>query len=216
MKFECTWVGNFQNAVIGMRNPLNSWERSDSIQTPDGYNIGQADLDLMQRLLSTGNASDSKFMRQIAVSVQITCPAYFAAELDTYKVGTTRNSCSLQHKGASRDFMLEDFTFDEINEDVLTEGYDVVKEFIVGAINGYRELYKLTKDYKYFRIMRQLMPMGYNYTFMWSANYEVLRNIYFQRRHHQLKEWSEDFVGWIKSLPYAKELIMFEPQTKKE
>lgn len=213
MKFENTWVGGFENAIIGMRNPMNSWGRSDSMPTPDGYNIGQADLDLMQRLLSTGNASDSKFMRMIPVSVQITCPAYFAQELDTYKVGTVRNSCSLQHKGSSRDFTLQDFTFDDVSvNDWFDSNYDTLLQTLLEAVNAFRKMYKDTKDYRYFRIMRQLMPMGYNYTFMWAANYEVLRNIYFQRRNHLLKEWNTDFMNWIKTLPYAEELIMYEVQ----
>lgn len=204
MKFERTWVGNFENALYGMRNPLNSWAKSDSsfTENPDDFVIGAADLDLAQRLLSTGSASDSKFMRQIFVSVQLTCPAYFAAELDTYKVGTVRNSCSLQHKGASRDFTEDDFSFDPLmNEDI--------PPIVLGMINAYRQAYEQTKDYKFFRVMRQLIPQSYNYTFMWSANYEVLRNIYFQRRNHSLKEWHM-FCNWIATLPYAKELIMYE------
>ena len=102
----------------------------------------------------------------------------------------------------SRDYTLDDFTFDE------KDNFDLNQ--IIDIINKYRRLYKETNDYKYFRMMRQLMPMGYEYNIAWTANYEVLRNIYFQRKNHRLKEWSEDFMGWIDDLPYGEQLIKFK------
>lgn len=205
MEFRNTEVFNIEGALRSMRNPKNSWHKSDSKYEYDQhydngdwlYVIGKNDLDLAQRLVKAGT-EHSKFMRSIFVSVDIVCPTYIAAELDTYKVGTTRNSCSLQHKGSSRDFEISDFTVD--NPD------DQIWDTIINYVNTLRKKYLETKDYTYFRQMRQLMPMGYNYTFTWTANYAVLRNIYKQRRNHSLKEWHE-FCEWIETLPYAKELI---------
>lgn len=207
MKFEHTEVNGFANAVIGMRNPMMSHKQSDSIYYPlqNRYVMGPKDLDLAQRLLATGSDSDGKFLRMIHVSTQITAPTYFCAELDTYKVGTTRNSSSLQHKGMSRDYTIDDFTIED-NEEMKSAFQDQ----ILPLINQYRRLYKETNDYKYFRMMRQLIPMSYNYTFMWDANYAVIRNMYRQRvtHPHRLREWTEDFAEWVKTLPYAKELII--------
>ena len=207
MKFEHTEVSGFSNAVIGMRNPMMSHKQSDSVYLPlqNKFVLGEKDLDLAQRLLSTGSDSDGKFLRMIHVSTQITAPTYFCAELDTYKVGTTRNSSSLQHKGMSRDYTMDDFTIED--DEAMKSAF---QEQILPLINKYRRLYKETNDYKYFRMMRQLIPMSYNYTFMWDANYAVIRNMYRQRvtHPHRLKEWTEDFASWVYSLPYAKELII--------
>jgi hypothetical protein len=203
MEFRNTEVFNIEGALRSMRNPKNSWHKSDSEYEYDQhkddwlYVIGENDLDLAQRLVRAGT-EHSKFMRSIFVSVDIVCPTYIAAELDTYKVGTTRNSCSLQHKGSSRDFEISDFTVDN--------PYDQIWNTVISYVNTLRKKYLETKDYTYFRQMRQLMPMGYNYTFTWTANYAVLRNIYKQRCNHSLKEWHE-FCEWIETLPYAKELI---------
>lgn len=202
MEFLNTQVFNLQGAFRGMRQPLQSFDKSDSCNFFNSFIIGEKDMELAQNLLSSGSSSDDKFMRQIFVTVDIVAPSYFLSELDTYKVATTRNSSSLQHKGMSRDYTLDDFTFDE------KDNFDLNQ--IIDIINKYRRLYKETNDYKYFRMMRQLMPMGYEYNIAWTANYEVLRNIYFQRKNHRLKEWSEDFMGWIDDLPYSEQLIKFK------
>ena len=205
MEFLNTQVFNLQGAFRGMRQPLQSFDKSDSCNFFNSFIIGEKDMELAQNLLSSGSSSDDKFMRQIFVTVDIVAPSYFLSELDTYKVATTRNSSSLQHKGMSRDYTLDDFTFDE------KDNFDLNQ--IIDIINKYRRLYKETNDYKYFRMMRQLMPMGYEYNITWTANYEVLRNIYFQRKNHRLKEWSEDFMGWIDDLPYNEQLIKFKKGT---
>lgn len=174
--------------------------------------IGHNDLSLAQRLLKAGT-SDAKFMRQINVSVDITAPVFWLSQLDTYKISTTRNSTSLQHKGMSRDYTTDDFTIDDIQLVYFESGKETSSkedlQIIIDLINKYRQLYKQTKDYRYFRIMRQLMPMGYNYTITWTSNYAGLRNMYFQRRNHQLTEWKKDFCTWVESLPYGKDLITY-------
>lgn len=212
MRFDDTWVFGFENAIIGARDPMMSHAKMDSVFTSDGIcEIGPGDMKLLQTLLSTNDASDSKFMRMIHVQTQITAPAYWLAELDTYKVATVRNSSSLQHKGMSRDYTVDDFTIDSGNEEMDADVKHFMNEYLLKMINEARQKYKETNDYAWFRAMRQLMPMSYNYTLMWDANYAVLRSIYFQRiKHpHRLKEWTEDFANWIKSLPYAEELIMY-------
>lgn len=206
-KFTTIEVAGIKTALLGMREPMQSFNKQDSSFENIIPEIGPNDLDLTQRLSSTGSDSDNKFLRQTYVSAEITAPAYFLGELDTYKVGTTRDSSSLQHKGMSRDYELGDFTIDDLSDEepfVLETWENNLK-----TINHLRALYKETKDYKYFRMMRQLIPMGYNYTAMWSANYAVVRNMYRQRKNHRLKEWNTDFVEWVKSLPYAEELIMY-------
>lgn len=200
MKFENTKVYNFDGAIESMRMPMMSHNKSDSFYDEDGfYIIGDADMKLAQNLIK-GGAEHAKYLRTIYVNTVITCPQYFAAELDTYKIGTVRNSSSLMHKGASRDFTVEDFTFD---------GDPLELQPVIDQVNYYRRLYVDTKDYKYFRMMRQILPMGYNYTFSFSTNYAQLRNMYIQRvkNPHRLKEWTEDFANWLKILPYSKELI---------
>jgi len=206
MKFENTKVYNIDGAVEAMRMPMMSHAKSDSYFLPDGsYHLGDADKKLAQNLIK-GGAEHSKFLREIYIHTIITCPQYFAAELDTYKIGTVRNSSSLMHKGASRDFTIDDFTFDGDISDL---------QPIINQINYYRQKYIETKDYKYFRMMRQIIPMGYNYTFSFSTDYTQLRNIWLQRvdNPHRLKEWTEDFSNWLKSLPYADELIFYKGET---
>lgn len=204
MKFEMTETSGWHNAIVGMRNPMKSWNKSDTKYDP--LAIGENDLSLMRRLLSTGSDSDGKFLRMVNVAVQITAPAYWWAELDTYKIGTVRDSCSIQHTGAKRDYEISDFSLDSYDNTTAHEFSVVLK-----IVNRYRLIYKETGDYTAFRVMRQIMPMGINYTAMWSANYAVLRNIYRQRveHPHRLKEWTKDFAEWVDSLPYS-ELIKGE------
>ena len=204
VKIENTIVTGWEAAIRGARMPLQSFAKSDSRYEDGHYVIGENDLDLLTRLSAAGN-DHGKFMRMLHVSCDVICPVYFAAELDTYKIGTTRNSSSLQHTGMKRDYTIDDFSTD------IDGGINKwVKDYwdkVIGEINILRKKYVETKDYDYFRVMRQLMPMGYNYTFTWDANYAVLKNIYHARKGHRLSEW-ETMREWIEELPHAEELIV--------
>lgn len=197
MKFENTEVFNIKGALHGMRAPMNSYSKSDTT----AVEIGSNDMDLAQRLIK-GGSEHRKFLRAIYVSVDITAPQYWFAEFDTYKVGTTRNSSSFMHKGVAKPFEIEDFAVD--NPD------DVFWGMTINHLNELRDQYLATKDYEIFRQIRQLLPMGYLYRSTVTMNYEVIRTMYHQRKNHRLKEWSEDFVAWVKTLPYAEELIIYE------
>lgn len=197
LKIENTETFGWESAIRGMRNPMNSWDKSDSDFSGTVPVIGKKDLKLMKNLSRAGD-SDSKYLRMIYITCDITAPVFWLNELQTYKVGTTCNSTSLQHKGMSRDFVLSDFSYEA---DV--ETMDTMMRLTVAWLNDLKKRYKETCNYKYFRAMRQLMPMGYNYKITWSANYQVLKNIYRQRRHHKLVEWHE-FCDWIEELPYSE------------
>lgn len=208
LKFTNTEVTGFAAALRGMRNPLNSWNKSDSFTDGNLFILGKNDLTLCKKLIK-GGPEHRKFLRMINVSVDISnAPLYWLQEFDTYKIATTRNSCSLQHKGASRDFVLDDFTIDQPNSLPITDTakVNILTNHIIDTLNDLRATYLNTKDYSVFRLMRQLMPCGINYKFTWACNYEVLYNIIQQRSHHRLREW-HDFVDWIKTLPYAQELL---------
>ena len=155
MKFKNTQVYNIDGALRAMRNPLESWDKSDScwisVNQNEEYVIGENDIKLAQKLIRAGS-EHRKFMRQIFVSVDITAPAYFFAELDTYKVGTTRNSTSFMHKGVSKPFTLDDFELD---------CPDCTIKFVIDELNKLRDLYLESKDYSYFRRIRQLLPQSY-------------------------------------------------------
>ena len=212
MQITTQEVSGFTGAIRGMREPFESWSKSDSDidAVKNILCIGPVDMKLDQNLLSTDSDSDSKFLRMIHVQAEITAPAYFIAELATYKVGTTMSSSSLQHIGANRDFVRNDF---EIDEHVYSDDY---WNFILEQINSLRRRYKETNNYKYFRQMRQLIPQSFQYTVMWDANYQTLRNIYKQRieHPHRLKEWTECFKGWMETLPYYEDLIKFIGENK--
>ena len=210
MRFENTAVYNIYNAILGARNPMNSWDKSDSVFK--GYNgkientsIGKNDLELMQKLIKAGS-EHRKFLRQIFVSVDITAPAYFMAELDTYKIGITRNSSSFMHKGTSRPFELSDFEIDDSNDNWNCVSW----KNIIQTLNLVREKYLETKDNKYFRLLRQLLPNGYLYHSTITMNYENILNMIHQRKNHRLVEWSDKFINWAKSLPYANELLFWD------
>ena len=200
MKFENTAVWGFEHAIRGMRNPYQSWNRSDSTFDKNGVFIGESDLTLMQSLIR-GGSEHRKFMRQIFVSVDITAPNYWLNEFATYKIGTTSNSTSLQHTGSKRDFVVDDFEYKKSTEKALAEH--------LKTVNSLREKYLLSKNYEYFEMMRELIPMGYLYTITWTGSYENLYTIYHQRKNHKLTNW-KCFIEWIETLPYAKELILFE------
>lgn len=215
IKFENTEVFNFEGAVRGMRNPLNSWDKSDSDFTPwdnTDFIIGPNDLDLMKRLIKAGS-DHRKFMRQILVSVDITAPLYWWKEFDTYKVGTVSNSCSTMHKIHAKPIELSDFSIDNFCiEDSYIEEYGLYMsdyfDDVIADCESLRRKYLLTKDKKYWRGLIQLLPSSYNQRRTVTLNYETLYNIYGSRRNHKLSEWSDGFINWIKSLPYAEELIV--------
>ena len=210
IKFENTEVFNFEGAIRGMRNPLNSWDKSDSgyynqcdeCYSLMDYHIGPNDLDLMKRLIKAGS-DHRKFMRQILVSVDITAPLYWWKEFDTYKVATVSNSCSTMHKIHDKEFTLEDFSYEHLSETNL-----IVFNITINALNNARLDYLDTKDKRYWWDMIQLLPTSYNQRRTITLNYETLYNIYGSRRNHKLDEWSIGFMDWIKSLPYANELII--------
>ena len=273
IQFDNQSVSNMGNAIRGMRNPLESWEQSDSryglgdyddeysiarlFDTSDawmeylGYGkledtelevdknqwikaekdiekwlwdssllemdgpyedrfyFGPKDLKLAQSLVRAGT-DESKFMRQIFISVDVTAPLYWWKEMDTYKVGTVANSTSTMHKLSSRPIEINDFSFDK-DWDL---DFNLAKEYIISACETLRQKYVGTKDKRYWRALIQLLPESYNQTRTWTANYAVLRNIYFARRNHKLQEW-RDFCKWIETLPWAKELICLEEKKGK-
>ena len=274
MKFKQTRVMNFEGAFRGLRNPLESWKKSDSyfgiaeleycdydyevatdyINANEKYDfdeeydkwdeanekyaewlrkngilncnydhnaveyayLGPKDLDLAQRMIKAGT-SDRKFMRQIFVSVDITAPLYWWKEFDTYKISTVANSTSTMHKLASTPITFDCFEMDDFeNLSVYdNEPYNIdtfvtdIWDDIIGYCETLRLKYNETKDKKYWKQLIRILPEGWLQTRTVTLNYEILRNIYFQRRYHKLSEWHQ-FCEWIESLPYAKELITYE------
>lgn len=208
IKFEKVEVWGWKHAIRGMRNPLNSWEKSDSDYSPrveDIIGIGENDLDLMTRLIRAG-APHRKFLRQVFVSVDITAPLYWWKEFDTYKVGTTANSCSTMHTLHKKKFELEDFSCDYLFNRVVTE--DGVLELdtmavldeLITNLNGLRLMYLNTKDTIYWKAMVQLLPSSYNQKRTVTMTYENLLNMLEYRRGHKLNEWRK-FCEWIDTLP---------------
>ena len=196
-----TSVMNFENAIRGARNPLNSWARSDSSYDENGnYVLGENDLSLAVRLCKSGS-DHRKFVRMIFVSVDINAPLYWWKEYDTYKVGTVANSCSTMHKIHSKPFSLEDMSVDRMDE-----ASKAVMQQVVDRLEALRLEYNETKDKSLWYSMIQLLPSSYNQMRTCTLNYETLINIYHARRSHKLDEWHV-FCEWIESLPYAKELI---------
>lgn len=217
MKFENTEVFNFEGALRGMRNPMNSWDRSDSYQGRYRYIIGENDLKLAQTLIKAGS-EHRKFMRQIFVSVDITAPLYWWSEYDTYKIGTAANSCSKMHKIHSKDFFRNDFSFDELNKESL-----IFLDTIIAKLEELRLKYIETKDKQYWYAIIQLLPSSYNQKRTVTMTYENVFNIIHQRKNHKLNEWSgidninePNFISWAKELPYAEELLFIEKKNKGE
>lgn len=212
MRFENTEVWGFKHALRGMRNPLESWAKSDS-SFEENADIGENDMGLAHRLIA-GGTEHRKFMRQIFVSVDITAPIYWWKEFDTYKVGTVANSTSTMHKLASQPITRECFEIDDLDEEIFAE-YEI--ETIINICEKLRVKYLENKDKKYWKELVRWLPEGWNQTRTVTMNYENLRTIYFQRRAHKLNEWSgtdnaelTNFIAWVKSLPYAEELITYE------
>ncbi len=201
IKIERHNVMNLENAIRGARNPLNSWDRMDSKYDEYGnYILGENDLSLAMRLAKAGT-DHRKFMRMIFVSVDITAPLYWWKEFDTYKVGTVANSCSTMHKIHSKELTREDFSFDKLNDESLK-----VMDNLLVYIEDIRQRYLETKDRELWYNLIQLLPSSFNQMRTVTMNYENLRNMYFARKSHKLDEWHV-YCDWIKSLPYAKELI---------
>lgn len=214
IKFENTEVFNIEGALRGMRNPMNSWDRSDSgyVGLDNHFVIGENDMKLAKALVKSGT-DHRKFLRQIFVSVDITAPLYWLKEFDTYKIGTVANSCSTMHKISEKEFAIDDFSHeylinDEDNELIVGDWIPLnnVLEHIIFVLNKQRDKYIKTKDKKYLWQMIQLLPSSYNQRRTVTMNYEVLANIYHNRKNHKLDEW-HCLCTWIDSLPYANELI---------
>lgn len=224
-------VMGWEHAIRGMRNPMNSWEKSDSKvhiceceHWPHDVKksfarLGSNDLDLMKRLRNAGT-DHRKFMRMIVVYVDITAPLYWWKEFDTYKVGTVANSCSTMHKIAAKEFTLEDFSHEHML-DVEGEAIEfnnapgdywnsiAVLDITVRVLNMYRQRYLETKDKKYWWQMIQLLPSSYNQRRTVMLNYEVLTGIYPSRKNHKLDEW-HTFCDWIEELPYSEVITGYE------
>lgn len=185
--------------VEGMRNPMNSWEKSDSDNSIFGYgfHLGDNDHSLMRRLSDAGT-DHRKFMRMMPVYVRITAPLYWWKEFDTYKVGTVANSCSTMHKIAAKEFILDDFSIEHLASQTRQ-----VLEITIDDLNDSRSIYLKTKNKGDWWQMIQLLPSSYNQTRNVMMNYEVLANIYKQRKNHKLDEWRE-FCKWIEELPYSE------------
>ena len=228
LKIENVEVMGWEHAIRGMRNPMNSWDKSDSHLdydfdvTPEGdvtipfdiqYKVGPNDLDLMRRLRNAGT-DHRKFMRMITVYLDITAPLYWWKEFDTYKVGTVANSCSTMHKIHAKEFTLDDFSCEHLMDrlDGMYENYNRGPiwgfQETIAMLNMCRELYLQTKDKKYWWQMIQLLPSSYNQKRTVMLNYEVLTNMFAARCNHKLDEWKQ-LCGWMRTLPYA-ELITGE------
>lgn len=206
IKLERTSVMNFENALRGARNPLSSWAKSDSFYGENGeFVIGEIDLSLAHRLAVSGS-DHRKYLRQVFVSVDITAPIYWWKEFDTYKVGTTANSTSTMHRIHSKDFSRDDFSTDH-----MTEGALGALDNMISFLEESRVKFTETKDKKYWYDIIQLLPSSYNQMRTVTLNYENLINMYYARRSHKLDEW-HTFCDWIRSLPYASELILIKEE----
>lgn len=200
-------VFNWEGAIRGMRNPLNSWEKSDSHCDRGKFFIGDNDKKLMCKLVRAGS-DERKFMRQILVSLDITAPLYWHKECDTYKVGTVANSTSTMHKIHAKEFELSDFSVEKLD----SYGIEVF-ESVIEYLNYNRKLFNETKEKSYWDNMIQMLPTSYNQKRTLTLNYEVLRNMYHARKYHKLDEWRE-FCEVIEGLPYS-ELITMEAKVAK-
>lgn len=226
MKFDRTEVWGFEHALRGMRNPKESWDRSDSewtfvedpfpINPQDGYKIviGPNDMDLALRLIRAGSVH-RKFLRQIFVSVDITAPIYWWKEFDTYKVGTTANSTSTMHKLASTPITRQCFELDDYHGELQLidpVSLDIRTHCFIEDLEQLRQLYLQTKDKKYWKELIRWLPSGWLQTRTVTMTYENLVAMCSkdQRRHHKLSEWRESFVQWARTLPYAQEFIFFD------
>lgn len=227
IKIEKTDIFGWESAIRGMRNPLNSWSKSDSHRdgcryTPlcyksKDYAIGSTDLNLMQRLANAGS-DHAKFLRMVNVTCDIVAPLYWWKEYDTYKVGTVANSCSTMHKIADKEFTIDDFSHEHLkdfDEPLRKDSNNLTRfpyfeaslESTIDILNYARDLYLETKDKTYWWQMIQLLPTSYNQKRTVQLNYQVLLNMYHSRKNHKLDEW-HTFCDWIEQLPYFKEICL--------
>lgn len=201
VKFENTRVYNIDRALHGMRNPLQSWDRSDSlVDGSESFLMGQGDKLLTHRLIVSGS-EHRKFMRQIFVCVDITAPRFWFQELDTYKIGTVSNSTSTMHTLAKKEITRDMFYFDGVDEEYI--------DFVLNKLNLQREKYNESHSLVDFTALKSMLPESFLNTRMWSGSYENLYIMFRQRKNHKLSGWSVDFVDWVKTLPYAEELLLF-------
>ena len=235
MKFENTQVMNFEGAIRGMRNPKNSWDKSDSYHNGNGilkghFVIGEKDLELMQTLIKAGS-EHRKFMRQIFVSVDITAPLYWWKEFDTYKVGTVSNSCSTMHKLASTPITMDCFEMDDFEnicvKRIKQQFYDTdvyihsvlgddFWSLLIKYLEELRQKYNETKDKRYWKELIRILPESWLQKRTITMDYENLLAMCSkgQRRFHKLTEWSNSFIGWARTLPYAQELLFLDEFAK--
>lgn len=199
IKFETNDVWGFEWAFKGMRNPMNSWDKSDSNWL--FQEIGENDLALARKLINAGS-EHRKFLRQIYVSVDITAPLYWWKEFDTYKVGTVANSCSTMHKIHAKEFTLDDFSCEHLSPPAISNLKSTIK-----CINDYREEFlKDSEKHNWWQII-QLLPSSYNQTRTVTMTYENIYTMRQQRKGHKLDEWRIDFFNWSDELPHLKELF---------
>ena len=208
IKFETNDVWGFEWAFKGMRNPMNSWDKSDSNWL--FQEIGENDLTLARKLINAGS-EHRKFLRQIYVSVDITAPLYWWKEFDTYKIGTVANSCSTMHKIHAKEFTLDDFSHEHLtdwsHDGELCRDWLGDLEDLIEDLNFARKLYLETKNKKYWWQMIQLLPSSYNQTRTVTMTYENIYTMRQQRKGHKLDEWRVDFFNWSDELPHLKELF---------
>ena len=205
----------WEAAIRGMRSPKNSWDKSDSCWSSPNENgtdkpkyiIGENDLKLMHTLAAAGQ-DHGKFLRMIHVQLDVNAPLYWHKEADQYKVGTVTDSCSTMHKIHAKEFDVNDFSHEHV-EELTGDDYNMSYDFLlrtVDILNYYRKKFLETGDKVYWWQLIQLLPSSYNQRRTWDLNYAVLRNIYHARRNHKIDEW-HTLCDWIETLPYAKELI---------
>lgn len=227
LKVTNTEVFGWQAAIRGMRNPRESWEKSDTYSTPSGYKevtwlIGPNDLTLMKKLIAAGS-DHSKFMRMIHVQCDWEAPLYWWKEADTYKVATVRNSCSTMHKITEHEFTMDMFAHEHLlsmsNNDagdalflngansIRVDGEDLLG-LTITVLNYYRERYIATQDKRYWWQLIQLLPSSYLQKATMDLNYATLRNMYHSRKNHKQDEWRIDFCDWVKTLPYSELITM--------
>lgn len=214
IKIEKTDIFGWEAAIRGMRNPMNSWDKSDShwdirsdkVEPEWFYMVGENDLKLMRSLAKAGD-DHAKFLRMIHVQADITAPRYWWTEYDTYKVGTVANSCSTMHKIHEKEFTLGDFSHEHLTKDA--------KEYLkntLEALNYYRNNFRVFNDKGLWDQMIQLLPQSYNQKRTVDLNYQVLARMYFARKNHKLDEWHE-FCAWVEGLPYFKKIVIQEGET---
>lgn len=219
LKIEHVDIFGWDAAIRGLRNPKNSWDKSDSgwefvedssIINPNDeikWIIGENDLKLMKTLSKAGN-DHGKFLRMINVTCDITAPLYWWKEFDTYKVGTVANSCSTMHKIHAKEFTFEDFSIEHIgNVPNCDPMYYATMQYVIMALNEARHCYLDTKDKAYWWQMIQLLPSSYNQKRTVQLNYQVLKSMYFARKDHKLDEW-HTLCDWMLTLPYFKEICV--------